>query len=220
MMASYRIVIADDHTLMRDGIKSLIIQSPDLSVVGEAGDGFQLLRLLKHTQPDMVIMDIGMPGLRGLEACREVKCQYPQVAVLFLTMHKNKEYLSKALAYGASGYLLKENTGDELLVAIDTIQKGKSYLSPLLASEFSIDLIDICQGKPSDSADPLTRREGEILKLIAEGQTNRQIGELLCISHRTVQQHRLNIRKKLNLRKTADLVKYAIQKGYISDNHF
>ncbi len=219
-MSAYRIVIADDHTLMRDGIKSLIVQSPNLCVVGEAGDGFQLLRLLKHTPADMVIMDIGMPGLRGLEACREIKGQYPQVMVLFLTMHKNKEYLSKALAYGASGYLLKENTGDELLVAIDTIQKGKSYLSPLLAREFSIDLIDICQGKPSESADPLTRREGEILKLIAEGQTNRQIGDLLCISHRTVQQHRLNIRKKLNLRKTADLVKYAIQKGYTSDNHF
>lgn len=213
-MTPYRIIIADDHAMMRDGIKTLIQATPNLKVIGEAGDGFELLKVLKKKVPDLIILDVAMPGLRGLEAAHEIRAQYPEVAVLFLSMHKNREYLSMAIATGAKGYLLKENTGAELLVAIDQIRNGRTYLSPFLAQEFSIDLIDICHSTSPIQADPLTVREREVLKLIAEGKTSRQIGELLFISQRTVHRHRSNIKKKLKLNRTADLVKYALKRGY------
>lgn len=216
-MTAYRIIIADDHAMMRDGIKTLIQATPGLKVIGEAGDGFELLKILKTKAPDLIILDVAMPGLRGIEAAHEIRSQYPEVAVLFLSMHKNREYLSMAIAAGAKGYLLKENTGAELLVAIDQIRNGKTYLSPFLAQEFSIDLIDICDSTIQIQADPLTRREREVLKLIAEGNTSRQIGELLFISQRTVDRHRSNIKKKLKLKRTADLVKYALTRDYTSN---
>jgi DNA-binding NarL/FixJ family response regulator len=214
-MAPYRVIVADDHTLMRDGIRNIIESQDDLSVVGEAADGLQLLKLLQKTVPDLIVLDIAMPGLRGIEAAQEIKAHHPRVAILFLSMHKNQEYLENAIATGAEGYLLKENTGQELLTAIETIRKGKTYLSPLFAEEFPLDLIGICRRNKHTPPDPLTRREREVLKLVAEGYTNRQISGLLYISVRTVQSHRMSIRKKLNCKRTADLVKYAIQKGFI-----
>ena len=123
-MSNYRVIVADDHTLMRDGIRNIIESRKELSVVGEASDGLQLLKLLKKTVPDLIVLDIAMPGLRGIEAAQEIKARHPGVAILFLSMHKNQEYLENAIATGAEGYLLKENTGQELLTAIETVRKG------------------------------------------------------------------------------------------------
>jgi len=164
----------------------------------------------------MVILDISMPNLRGIEATREIKMIYPDMKVLILTMHKNKEYLYHAISAGAEGYLLKEDADTELFSAIKTIRQGGIYISPLLSEELTDDLVQICRGSGKPSFDPLTTREREVLKLIAEGKSNKEIANLLFISVRTVQCHRANIMEKLNLKKTADLVKYAIRKGYIS----
>ena len=213
-MRDYTIILADDHTLMRQGIRSIIEAVPGHSVIGETGDGHQLLGMLKKTIPDMVILDISMPGLRGIEAAREIKTRYPDIRILMLSMHKSEEFLSMALEAGADGYLLKEDTGDELLHAIDQLRAGRTFLSGTLAKNLSTDIIAICRGSRTKRSDPLTERERQVLKLIAEGHTDRRIGELLFISLRTVQRHRYNIRSKLNFKHTADLVKYAIARGY------
>jgi len=215
-MKDYRIILADDHVMMREGIKNMIDAVPGLVVTGEAGNGLQLLKMLKKSLPDMVILDISMPGLRGIEAAREIHTLYPDVHVLMLSMHKSEEFLSMALAAGAKGYLLKEDSGDELLQAIDQIRKGETYLSRKLASAFPSAILSICQGTHKAVPDPLTSRERQVLQMIAEGNTDRQISDLLCISVRTVHRHHANIRSKLNLKRTADLVKYAIAQGYTS----
>jgi DNA-binding NarL/FixJ family response regulator len=216
-MSAYTIFLADDHTLLREGIRKLIESVHGLKVIGEASNGHQLLALLKQKVPDLVILDISMPGVRGIEAAREIHCSYPQVSILMLSMHKSREFLSLALEAGANGYLLKEDSGEELLQAIDQIRSGRTFLSATLAKDFSLDIIDICRGTASRAPDILTNREREVIKLIAEGRTDRQIGSLLFISLRTVQRHRYNIRTKLNLKHTADLVKYAIVNGYIDN---
>jgi len=215
-MNSYQIILADDHVLMREGIRNLIDNVDDLTVIAETGDGTELMNLLKKNSPDMVILDISMPGLRGIEAAGEIRSLYPKVSVLILSMHKRQEFLSMALAAGASGYVLKEDSSEELLNAISQVRHGRTYLSAKLAALYSNDIIGICRGNHKHPSDPLTHREREILKLIAEGHTDRQISDMLFISFRTVQRHRFNIREKLNLKSTADLVKYAIARGYIS----
>ncbi len=215
-MCPYRIVLADDHTMLRQGIKKIIGEGADLEVVGEASDGLQLLDLLKKLTPHMVILDISMPNLRGIEATREIKMIYPDMKVLILTMHKSKEYLYHAISSGAEGYLLKEDADTELFSAIKTIRQGGIYISPLLSEELTDDLVQTCRGNGKLPFERLTTREREVLKLIAEGKSNKEIANLLFISVRTVQCHRANIMKKLNLEKTADLVKYSIRKGYTS----
>jgi len=217
MAAPFSILLADDHTMFRRGVRKIIQGIVGTEVVGEAGDGFELLELLKKTSPHLVIMDISMPNLRGLEATREVKIINPAVKVLILTMHKEKEYLYHAFSAGAEGYLLKEDADSELLSAIDTLRRGGTYISPLLSSQ----LADLFMQKTRPSAEQLafpgellTNRERQIIKLIAEGKSSKEMADLLFISNRTVQHHRANIMRKLNIKKIADLVKYAIQKGY------
>ena len=211
-MSDYRVILADDHTLFRSGVKRILEEVPEIEVMGEAADGLQLLTLLKEMTPDLVILDISMPKMRGLEAIQEIKASYPQVQVLILTMHKNAEYLSYALGAGAAGFLLKQDADPELMEAIAAIRQGKTYLSPAI-SEVVPDLIR--RQKPDGTPrDLLTHREREILKLLAEGKSSREIGELLYISLRTVQNHRANIMKKLKVRGITDLVKYAVHKGY------
>jgi DNA-binding NarL/FixJ family response regulator len=184
-------------------------------VVGEVSDGLQLLDLLKKLPVNMVIMDISMPHLPGIEATKEIKKNYPEVKVLILTMHKKKEYLNDALAAGADGYLLKEDAAKELLSAVQKIRRGEIYVSPLLSAELATLYAQTRRRTPfASSRGILTSREIEIIKLIAEGKSSKEIGGLLFISSRTVQHHRANIMKKLNIKKTADLIKYAIQKGY------
>ena len=146
-MKAYRIILADDHVMMREGIKTLIQSVAGLTVIGEAGDGLKLLKLLKKKVPDMAILDISMPGLRGIEAAREIRSLYPGVHVLMLSMHKRKEFLSMSLGAGAKGYLLKEDSGEELLQAINQIRKGQTYLSVKLANAFPSAIISICQAQ-------------------------------------------------------------------------
>ena len=215
-MRPYNIVLADDHVLFCEGIKRIISEISDLEVVGEARDGLQLLALLKQLTPDLVILDISMPNIRGIEATREIKMTHPDVKVLILTMHKDKDYLYHAISAGADGYLLKEDADTELFSAIETIRQGKTYISPLLTGEVTDDLLRIYRGNHQLPIDNLTTREREVLQLIAEGRSNREIANLLYISVRTVENHRAKIMKKLDMKKTADLVRYAIQKGIIS----
>ena len=209
--------IADDHVILRQGLKRILGEAADLEVVGEAGDGLELLTLLNKLTPDIVILDISMPNLRGIEAIREIKMVHSDVKILILTMHKDKEYLYQAISAGAAGYLLKEDADKELFSAIQRIRQGKVYISPYLSEELTDDWAKIHRGDytPSMEQEKLTTREKEILKLIAEGKSSKEIAELLFISARTVDRHRANIMGKLNFKKTADLVKYAIQKGYV-----
>jgi DNA-binding NarL/FixJ family response regulator len=219
MTEPYRIVLADDHKMFRLGVKKIIDETEDLEVVGEVGDGLQLLNLLKKSTPQMVILDISMPNLRGIEATREVKIINSNIKILILTMHKNKEYLYHCLSAGAEGYLLKEDTDTELFSAIETIRGGGIYISPFLSADVAVDLAQIHTGTQRPPLERLTVREREVLKLIAEGKSRKEIADLLYISVHTVGHHRSNIMKKLKFKKTADLVKYAVKKGYTSENN-
>ncbi len=216
-MAAYRIVLADDHVMVRQGLRRIVEGAGDLRVVGEAGDGLELVELVSRTCPDMAILDISMPRLRGIEAISEIRAMRPDTVVLVLTMHKDKEYLYLALSSGAKGYLLKEDADRELFVAIEKIRQGKTYVSPYFSEQLIGELVQIGrqEGKGAFEVDPLTTREREVVKLIAEGRSSKEIADLLFISVRTVDNHRANIMEKLDLKKSTDLVKYAIQKGYI-----
>ena len=216
-MGSCHIVLADDHLMFRQGLKRILEERSDLEVVGEVDCGLELLKLLERLVPDLIILDISMPNLRGLEAIHEIKMDHPKVKILVLTMHKDKEYLHQALTAGAEGYLLKEDADTELFSAIDRVQQGKIYVSPKLSEGLTEDWIKITRGDHTVSLEPeqLTTREREVLKLIAEGKSSKEIGDVLFISARTVERHRANIMEKLNLKNIADLIKYAIQKGYV-----
>jgi DNA-binding NarL/FixJ family response regulator len=213
-MGNFHIVLADDHTLFRQGLKGLIFGVADLVVVGEAGDGLELLKLLKSKKapPDMVILDISMPNLRGIEAIPEIRIIHPKVKILIVTNHQDKEYLYQSLAAGADGYFLKQDADTELFAAIELIRKGRIYVPPRLSEKLEDAWENIRKGLCRSD---LTIREREVLKLIAEGKANQQIADDIFVSVHTVERHRANIMQKLNLKKTADLVRYAIQKGYI-----
>lgn len=217
-MSSYNIVLADDHAILRQGVRKIIEESEDMTVIGEAGDGMELLGLLKKTTPDLIILDISMPNLRGIEATSEIKEANPAIKILILSMHKRKEYLYHALSAGAEGYMLKEDTDRELLSAIETIRRGGVYLSPYLSREFTDEFFRIQRGESKAPEEVLTVRERQVLKLISEGKSNKEIADFLFISVRTVHHHRARIMNKLKLRKVADLVKYAIRRGYTSEN--
>jgi DNA-binding NarL/FixJ family response regulator len=216
MTSRYRILIADDHALFRQGLHMILSGQPDLEILGEAGDGLELLRQLRALNPQIVLLDISMPHLRGLEAIPEIRSQSPAVKIVILTMHKNEEFLFEAIAAGADGYVLKDDAEKDLLQAIKTVAQGKIYVSHFLAEESQQDWAQIRRGaKKLPAADPLTTREREVLKLIAEGKSSREIGDLLNISHRTVERHRANMMDKLRMNKSTDLVKYALHKGYL-----
>ena len=212
-----RIIIADDHRLFRQGLKSLLEARSDLEVVGEAADGLQLLDLLNQSPPDIILLDISMPNLRGIEAVHEIKRSYPRVKILILTMHKDKQYLEQAISAGARGYLLKEDTDTELFTAIEKIRRGRIYVSPNLLEELTEDWVLTLHDESNASLkiEQLTVREKEVLKLIAEGKGSKEIADLLFISARTVERHRANIMQKLDAKKTADIVRHAVQKGYV-----
>jgi DNA-binding NarL/FixJ family response regulator len=216
-MCPYRITLADDHVLLRQGLRRIVEESPELEVVGEAGDGMELIQLLNRSVPDMVVLDISMPKLRGIEAICEIKSRHPHVKVLILTMHRDKEYLYQSLASGADGYLVKEDADTELFSAIKKIREGVFYASPSLSQELNAYRKLEVRGETGSPhiGECLSTREREVLKLIAEGKSSREAAEILYISVRTVDHHRANIMDKLKIKKTADLVKYAIQKGYV-----
>jgi DNA-binding NarL/FixJ family response regulator len=207
------IVLADDHVMFRQGVKRIIEETPGLEVVGEANDGLELLNLLKARLPELVILDISMPHLRGLEAIREIKKLYPRVKVIFLTMHRSREFLQQALEAGADGFILKEDADFDLLRAIQAVRGGGKFISPLLATEMA----DLALQKQAAEPDPLTPREKTIVKLLVEGKTPKEIAELLYISIFTVRRHRENILRKLNLKRLADLIRYALSRGITTD---
>lgn len=220
-MDPYLIVLADDHMMFRQGVRRILEEISAFRVTGEVKDGLELLRLLQAAPPHLVILDISMPNLRGIEATREIKRSHPDMKVLILTMHKDKEYLYHALGAGADGYILKEDADDELVAAIESIRKGNVYISSLLSSQVSQLIVQSSRSTSPTAEDlsktePLSNREREVLKLIAEAKSSKEIADLLCISIRTVQHHRSNIMKKLDIKKSTDLVKYAIRKGYVS----
>lgn len=216
-MHSYKILIADDHALFREGLKRILAEAHRLKVVGEVADGLELLKILNRITPDMIMLDISMPNIRGIEAIREIKTVHPNAKILVLTMHRDMEYLHQAISSGAHGYLLKEDADRELFLAIEKVQQGKIYVSPKLSEYLTEDWARIHRGEhePAFETEPLTTREREILKLVAEGKSNKEVASLLNISIRTVEHHRANIMDKLNLKNIAELIKYAIQKGYI-----
>ena len=211
-MNSYRIVLADDHALFRQGLKGILEGTADFEIVGEANDGLELLALLDQVEPDLAILDISMPNLRGIEAIPLIKKVNPDVKILVVTMHKDKEYLYQAISEGADGYFLKKDAGTELFSAIEKIRKGNVYVSPSLSE----DLTDYWENiRQRTKKSVLTSREKEVLGLIAKGKANKEIANIFYISVHTVERHRANLMEKLNLKNTADLVKYAIAKGYV-----
>ena len=214
-MQTYKIILADDHTILRQGIRRLVEEIPGMEVLAEANDGIELLALMRLHTPDLVIVDITMPGIGGIEATREIRRVYPDVKVLILTMHKRIEYLQHVFAAGAQGYLLKEDSNDELAQAIDTIRKGRNYITQSLSADMADYFSRLGQDETPQPREPITVRERSILKMIAEGKSSRQTADILGISQRTVQNHRANIMRKLGVKKTADLIKYAVDKCYV-----
>ena len=217
MVTPYRIVLADDHVLLRQGLRRILEGVGDLEVIGEANDGLEVLALLKRLTPDLIVLDISMPHLRGIEAIHEVKVIHPHLKVLILTMHKEMELLITAISAGAHGYVLKEDADTQLFSAIEKIRQGGTYVSPKLSGEVADTWTQTCRrdGRPRPEGERLTIREREVLKLAAEGKSSKEIAELLGISSRTVDHHRANIMAELNLKRTAELVRYAISRGYL-----
>lgn len=215
-MADYQILLADDHVILRHGMKSLIDGVGDLRVIGEADDGAELLKMLHRMTPDLVILDIAMPKIRGLEAAAEIKAHFPAIKILILTMHKSGQFLHYALSAGVDGYLLKEDASKEIFTAVDTIRAGRKYISPILSPELTDEMARAYQtGQFKILSDPLTLREREVLKMIAEGKSNKDVAALLNISLRTVHHHRASLMQKLNIRNTAGIVRYALEKNFI-----
>jgi two-component system response regulator NreC len=211
-----RVLVVDDHTLVREGIRLLLESAPYIEVVGEAGDGLEALEKVRQLKPDIVLMDVAMPRLGGIEATKRIKQEFPSVQVLALTIHDNEEYLFQMLQAGACGYVLKKARPEELIAALEAAERGEVYLSPGMAKSLVEDYLKRVEaGEEEDSYHRLTDREREILKLIAEGYTNPEIARMLHLSVKTVQAHRAHIMEKLNLHRPAELIKYAIRKGLI-----
>ena len=214
-MNKIRVLLADDHTILRDGIRALLEDQADIEVIGEAEDGIATVKMTAQLQPDVVVMDIAMPLLNGLEATRQIKRDFPQVKVLILTMHENEEYIRQVLAAGALGYVLKDAAARDLLGAIRSVYQGEAVLSPAITRLVIEDYLRWGDIRPPDSSNGLTSREREVLQLIAEGYTNKEIADILCLSVKTVQSHRTNLMGKLDLHDRGELIKYAIQKKII-----
>lgn len=216
MGKAYRVLLADDHVLVRHGLKRILLEKPYIQIAGEVGDGLQLLNILKKEDPDLIILDLSMPHMRGMEAIPEIRQLRRRARVLVLTMYKDEECLHQSISAGANGYLLKEDAEEELFTAIDHIRSGRIYISPVLMDQSMENWVRLRRGKEDPRAtESLTVRQREILKLIAEGKSNKEIGAMLCISVRTVERHRANMMRKLNVRKTAELVRYALRRHYI-----
>ncbi len=208
-----KILIADDHQIVREGLRSLFEKETDLEVIGEAENGRQAVRMARDLKPDVVVMDIAMPDLNGIEAMRQVLAEFPAAKVLALSMHANKHYVIEALKAGASGYLLKDSAFDELVQAIRAVVANQCYLSPEITGAV---IDDVVHRRPAESrlvAPRLSSREREVLQLVAEGRTTQQIARRLFISRKTVDTHRQHIMKKLDLHSVAELTKYAVRKG-------
>lgn len=210
-----RVVIADDHGTMREGLRLLINSQPDLEVVGEAADGREAIRLACQLTPDVLLMDISMPGMNGLDATRKVKEQCPCVHVLTLTRHNDDGFLKQLLAAGASGYALKLGSGDDLMHAIRAVSAGGTYIDPAIAGKLvSSAARSINKTGPTPRAD-LTDREEEVLRMIAWGHSNKEIASHLNLSVKTIEAHKANAMQKLNMKGRIDIVRYAVLRGWL-----
>ena len=216
-MDTIRVLLADDHTIVRKGLRSLLDSDIGIIIVGEAKDGREAVKKAEKLQPDVVVMDIAMPGLNGLEATRQIKKRFPGMKIIILTVHANEEYVLQTLRVGASGYLVKKAAPGDLIEAIQAVYKGDSFLSPSISRTVIDEYIrqvetkserDIIYGK-------LTNREREIFQLIIEGHKNREIADLLYVSIKTVETHKAHIMDKLNVHSTAKLIRYAMDKDLI-----
>jgi two-component system response regulator NreC len=209
------IMLADDHKIVRQGLRALLEAEPDLHLVGETGDGLEAVQLAERLCPDVLVLDLMMPGLGGLEVTLQVGKRSPQTRVIILSMHADEAYVLEALKNGAAGYVLKESSADELVQAVREVVAGRRFLSSPL-SERAIDAyVSKAQEVALDRYETLTAREREVLHLAAEGHTNAEIGDRLSISSRTVETHRANMMRKLALRSQTDLIRYALRRGII-----
>lgn len=215
-MAKLRILLGDDHTILRQGLRKILEERPEWQVVAEAGDGRSAVKQTLDLGPDVVVLDIGMPQLNGIEATRQIIKRQPSTAVLILSMHAQEAYVTQALHAGARGYLLKDSAGAELLDAIEAVSAGKSFFSPKVAKIMLDDYVKrLAERGNVDRYDALSEREREIFQLIAEAHSNKEIADLLSISPATVETHRAHILQKLDVHNTAELVLYAVRRGVI-----
>jgi two-component system, NarL family, response regulator NreC len=216
-MKPTRIVLADDHTVVRKGLRLLLESYPGFQVVADAADGRQAVALAEEHRPDVVVMDVAMPILNGIEAARQISARLPRVAIVFLSMHSDEAYVLRALKAGANAYLLKDSAEHDLIDAVKAVSEGKAFFSPAISKMLVEDYMrQMRERKVEDSYELLTTREREILQLLAEGKSNKEVAALLSLSLYTVETHRGNILQKLNLHGTAELILYAIRKGVIS----
>ena len=213
---SIRVILADDHAIVRHGLSKLLQQEEDMEVIAQAEDGHSTVELTKELSPDMVIMDIGMPDLNGIEATRQIIRDFPQVKVIGLSMHSGQKFVSEMLKAGASGYLLKDCALEELTTAIKTVAAGKIYLSPDITDIVVENFVRHSENTETSAFSLLSQREREVLQLMAEGKTTKQIARHLYISPKTVEGHRLRLMAKLKMDSVAQLTKYAIQEGLTS----
>jgi DNA-binding NarL/FixJ family response regulator len=212
-----KIVLAEDHTILREGLRALLEADPSFEIIGEAQNGREAVRCVERLEPDLLLMDLSMPRMSGMDAIREIKSRYPEIKIIALTVHKTEEYLLTTLKAGADGYVLKDATHDELVMAIKNVMGGKSYLSPGVSEKVIEGYLEGRSVHRSLSPwETLSQREREVLKLIAEGFKNKEIAEDLCISLKTVEKHRANLMKKLDLHNAAALTVYAVQKGLVN----
>jgi two-component system response regulator NreC len=219
MKAKQRIIIAEDHTSLREGLRSLLSSDPDLDVVGEAQDGQEAIRCVEKLKPNLVLMDLSMPRMNGLDAIKEIKRQSPDTKILVLTVHKNEEYIVATLQAGADGYALKDSTHAELGLAIKNVLCGNHYISPGISGRV---IEGYLEGRkpllPTSPFETLTQRERGILKMIAEGYKNKDIADYLCISVKTVEKHRANLMQKLDLHNVSALTAFALEKGLVTSS--
>lgn len=215
-MSKLRVLLADDHTLMRQGLRRIIEEQPDWEVVAEASNGREAVRLTLELLPSIVVLDIGMPQMNGIEAIRQIMRKAPAVHVLILSMHSDEAYIVQVLQAGARGYLLKDSADEDLVKALNAIAQGKSFFSPAVARVMLDDYVrHLAERGVTDRYDSLSEREREIFQLVAEGHSNKEIAQLLALSTSTVETHRAHIMEKLNLHDRTELVRYAIRKGLI-----
>jgi two-component system response regulator NreC len=214
---SIRILLADDHTVLRDGLRAMLERQPDMAVIGEAADGRECVRLAAEQSPDVVVMDIAMPNMNGIEATRRILADSPRIAVVILSMHQDESYVLRSLKAGAKGYLLKDALRADVLEAIRAVAQGRSFLTRKIARMLQEDYVRQLESRGlDDTYDLLTDREREILQLVAEGRANKEVAQLLNVSLTTVETHRTHILQKLGLHTVPELILYAVRKGIIA----
>jgi len=210
------VLIADDHGIVRQGLRALLEKSPDVSVIGEASDGREAVRLAAELRPNIVVMDIAMPMLNGVDATSQILSRDPEIKIIILSMHSDESYILRALSAGAKGYLLKDSAEGDILPAVQTVAEGRPYFSPVIASTLLDEYLQTMKkNKVRDSYDLLSEREKEVLQLLAEGKSNKEVASLLNLSPYTIESHRTSLMQKLNLHNTAEIVLYAVRKNII-----